>query len=184
MTSPKTASNAGFSLIDLLLVIALVSTLAGIAVPAATNAAELMRLGFATREVERQLQSARLRSVSTNRPLAVRLNCPTAGQLRVVEITGVASTDGDANRCDENRFPYPGPNDADPATPAVDGPVRRLHTSIALSGSDLLFSPNGTTQRLAGTNPTRISNSAALTVSRDLESSSILVNSLGKIAIQ
>ena len=171
-------------MVDLLLVIALVSTIAGIAVPTATSAADLMRLGSATREVERELQSARLRAVSTNRELAVRLNCPAAGQLRVVEITGVATTDRAANRCDENRFPYPGPRDTDPATPAVDGPVRRLHSSITLSGSDLLFSPDGTTQQISGAQPTRIANPVALTVSKNLESSSILVNRLGKIAIQ
>ena len=40
-------------MIDVLLVIALVSTIAGLAVPVATNVAQLMRLGVATREVER-----------------------------------------------------------------------------------------------------------------------------------
>ena len=111
---PHTAG--GFSLLDLLLVISLVSIISGIAVPVATDAADGLRLSMATREVERQLQSARLRAVSANRPLLVRMNCPGIGQLRVVEVTGVATTDGDANRCDENSFPYPGPNDSDRAT--------------------------------------------------------------------
>ena len=184
MISSQTASDRGFSLVDLVLVIALVSTITGIAVPVAANVAELMRLGVATRAVERELQSARLRAVSSNRQLAVRINCPGAGQLRIVEITGVAATDRDANRCDESRYPYPGPNDADPATPAVDGPVRRLHASLTLSGSDLLFSPNGTTQQLVGTAASRIATPVALTVSRNGESSSILVNGLGKISLQ
>ena len=171
-------------MIDLLLVIALISAIAGIAVPAATNAAELMRLGVATRSVERELQSARLRAVSTNRQLAVRLNCPAAGQLRTVEITGIAATDTDSDRCDDTQFPYPGPNDTNPATPAVDGPVRRLHHSISLAGSDLKFSPNGTTQQLTGVVPTHITDPVALTVSKDLESTTILVNSFGKITVQ
>lgn len=184
MTWIRASNETGFSLADLLLVMALISTMAGIAVPAATGAVELMRLGAATRAVERELHSARLRSVSTNRRLAVRLNCPAAGQLRVVELTGDDAVDGDTNRCDERRFPYPGPNDADPATPAVDGPVRRLHTSIRLTGVDLVFSPNGTTQRLVGSAATRLTGPVAVTIARPRESSSILVNGLGRITVQ
>ena len=176
--------QAGFTLIDLLLVIALVATIAGIAVPTTTAMVDLMRLGTATREIERELQSARLRSVSSNRPLAVRLNCPGKGQLRIVEVTGVASVDGDIDRCDERRFPYPGPNDADPTTPAVDGPVRRLHNSITLSGVDVVFAPDGTTRQLVGSVATRIGDPVALTVGRHDDSSSILVNGLGKITVQ
>ena len=93
-----------------------------------------MRLGRATREVERQLQTARLKAVSANRPLRVRFNFPAVWQLRIIEVTGVAATDLDGNRCDEARFPFHGPNDADPATPALDGPVRMLHFTITLTG--------------------------------------------------
>lgn len=179
---PHTAG--GFSLLDLLLVISLVSIISGIAVPVATDAADGLRLGMATREVERQLQSARLRAVSANRPLLVRMNCPGIGQLRVVEVTGVATTDGDANRCDENSFPYPGPNDSDRATPELDGPVRTLHFSVTLSGSDLQFLPNGTTQEVVGGVAAPITAPVEVTVTKDSESSRVAVNRLGKIALQ
>ena len=183
MTSRYTSNETGSSLVDLVLVIALVSTVAAIAVPTATNATELMRLDAAVREVERELHSARLRAVSANRRLAVRLNCPVAGQLRMVELTGLPKVDSDVNRCDENSFPYPGPDDANPVTPAADGPIRRLHSSITLSGSDLVFSPDGTTQQLEGDNAVQIVEAVGIKVSRNRASSSILVNSLGKITI-
>ena len=184
MTGRTRNGAAGFSLVDLLLVISLVSIVSGIAVPVATDAAEGVRLGMATREVERQLQSARLRAVSANRPLLVRMSCPGVGQLRVVEITGVATTDGDANRCDETRFPYPGPKDSDRATPELDGPVRTLHFTVTLSGSDLQFLPNGTTQEVVGGAATPITAPVELTVTYDSESSRVAVNGLGKIAVR
>jgi hypothetical protein len=39
---------------------------------------------MAIRNVERELQFARLDSVSTNRPMRVRLDCPQVGQIRSV----------------------------------------------------------------------------------------------------
>ena len=36
----------------------------------------------------------------------------------------MAATDLDGNRCDETRFPFTGPNDADPATPALVNPCQ------------------------------------------------------------
>lgn len=180
----RTSTETGFSLVDVLLVIALVATVAAIAVPAATSATELMRLGAATRAVERELHSARLRAVSTNRRLVVRLNCPAAGQLRMVELTGLARIDQDANRCDERSFPYPGRNDANPLTPAADGPIRRLHPSIDVSGPDIVFLSNGTTATLESNVASRIINPVSVTIARERESASIVVNSLGKITSQ
>ena len=176
--------TSGFTLIDLLMVIALVALIAGIAVPAATNATEGMRLGMATREVEQQLQTAQMRAVSANRALRIRVNCPSQRQLRIVEVTGVSATDLDGNRCDDTLFPFPGPNDTDPATPSLDGPVRTLHPAVTLTGPDLQFSPNGTTQQVVGGTASPITTPVALTVSKDGETSTVVVNGLGKIDIQ
>ena len=68
---------------EIMLVVGLIGVMAGVAMPIAGQAGSEMRLGMAMRDVERALQTARLRSVSTNRPLRVRLNCPAPGQLRV-----------------------------------------------------------------------------------------------------
>ncbi len=177
-------NHRGFTLTELMLVMGLTAVVAGIAVPVTRHATDGMRLDLAGREVERQLQTARLRSVSTNRPFILRLNCPATGQTRVVEVTGVQATDSDGNRCDETRFPFPGPRDADRATPAHDGPVRRVHSSVAVSGSDIQFSPDGTTQEVAGSSARPISTPVGLTVSRDGEATTVIVNGLGKISIQ
>ncbi len=177
-------STCGFSLTDLLMTVAVASTLMAIALPVMQDVADSMRLGIATREVERALQTARMRSVSANRPMQVRLNCPAVGQLRIVEVTGVAATDAATNRCDETAFPFPGPQDADLATPEHDGPLVRLHFTVSLAGSNLQFSPNGTAQQLVGGVSQAIATPVTVTVTKNTESSTVTINGLGKIEIQ
>lgn len=82
------------SLIEVMTTTLLMTTVFAIAVPAGKTAIDSLELGNATREVERELQTARLRSVSANRPMRVKLNCPVDGQYRLVEVTGVASVEG------------------------------------------------------------------------------------------
>lgn len=181
-------STCGFSLTDLLMTVAVASTLMAIALPVMKDVADSMRLGIATREVERALHTARMRSVSANRRMQVRLNCPALGQLRIVEVTGVATTDTAANRCDEAVFPFPGPQDADLATPEHDGPLVRLHFTVSVAGSNLQFSPNGTAQQLVGSGgtfvPQAIATPVTVTVTKDSQSSTVTINGLGKIKIQ
>ena len=169
---------------ELMLVMGLTVVVAGIALPVTRHATDGMQLDMAAREVERQLQTARHRSVSTNHALILRLNCPSTGQIRMVEVTGVQATDGDGNRCDETRFPFPGPRDSDRATPAYDGPVRRLHSSVTVSGSDIQFSPDGTARVLAGSGTQPISTPVGIIVTRDREATTVMVNGLGKINVQ
>src|SRR5688500_1526087 len=104
-------SCAGFTIVDMVVVVALVAILAGIAVPAMQTMSNAIVHGQAQQMVKSELQQARLRSVSTNRVLRVRFNCPAAGQFRMVELVGTPSTpatlDTAANRCSETVYPYP-----------------------------------------------------------------------------
>jgi prepilin-type N-terminal cleavage/methylation domain-containing protein len=174
----------GFSLTEMLMTIAVGATMAAVAVPSGIRAIELMRLSSAARDVERELQTARLRSVSANRPIRVRLNCPAAGQLRVIELTGVAETDEDAGRCDPNRFPFPGPRDGDRATPELDGPLRILARTVTVAGSDVEFTPRGTAREVlnGGTQP--IGTPLTITVSSGANSVRVFVNGLGKVHVE
>lgn len=168
----------------MMMTVAIIATILAISVPSVRNSVDLWRLGAATRDVERELQTARLKAVSTNRRLRVRLNCPVAGQVRVIELTGVTATDGAVNRCDPNVYPYPGPRDQDAATPMHDGPVRQLFSSITVTGSDLQFAPDGTVTKLVVGVPTAIVGSETITVTYSSRSNTINVNPLGRIAIQ
>ena len=74
--------ETGMSLVELMITTLLLSTVFAIAVPAGKAAMDSLELGTATRQVGRELQTARLRAVSANRPMRVKLNCPVDGQYR------------------------------------------------------------------------------------------------------
>ena len=165
--------------------VALGVTITAIAVPSASRTVDALRLSSAARDVERELQTARLKSVSNNRPMQVRLNCPAAGQFRLIEVTGVAATDTAADRCDTATFPYPGPADSDPATPGLDGPMRYVRSEITIAGPDLQFTPKGTTLRVvAGATQSMVGSPATITVTRGGNTSSVSINALGRIQLQ
>ena len=185
---------AGFSLIDQLATLAIFATISAIAIPAITSSFENQRLGVELRNVERELQSARLSAVSSNRPIRVRFNCPGAGQYRRVEVIGTvnspaaADADGAATtRCNATTYPYP-PADRNPLTrPNNDGPLKQLYTSVAFSQVQVLeFWPNGTVHVSAVTNPwPPIGNTpVTLKLTKGAVTKSITVNGLGKIRIE
>jgi Tfp pilus assembly protein FimT len=95
----RLASAAGFSLVDILGVLAIIATVSAMAVPQVSSGLDSMRLGMSLRDVERELQFARLKAVTANRPMRVRFDCPAAGSIRVVEVIGTSAVP-DANDAD------------------------------------------------------------------------------------
>jgi hypothetical protein len=190
----RAAGNAGFTLVDVLATIAIIATMAAIAAPQMVDGVDRMRLGMSARDVERELQFARLKSVSTNRPLRIRFNCPVAGQFRVVELIGTprlpVAADGAANRCDETIYPYR-PTGADNnrlTRPNNDGAVRRLQPLATFTTFPTLeFWPDGSVHIDAGVGspwPPVTAAGATITVSRKGKTRNITVNALGKIKLQ
>ena len=162
----------------------LMGTMFAIALPAGKAALDSLELGNATREVERELQTARMRAVSANRPMRVKLNCPEDGQYRLVEVTGIVATDGAGSRCDESQYGFPAPRDNDRATPEHDGPLRRLDSSIdALLGPELEFSPDGTTRLVVNGTVQTMTTDGVVQVERNGAIQEITVNALGIIAL-
>jgi prepilin-type N-terminal cleavage/methylation domain-containing protein len=182
--------DRGFSLIELIAVVAVTAILVAVALPQIGEMLTAMRLGDGTRMVERELQTARLKAVSSNRIIRVRTNCPAAGFYRMVEYLGTiqapAAADVPVERCLHSLYPYPAP-DTDPMTrPNHDGPVRVMPAAVAVTTASIEFRPNGTAWwvdaagqaeaiPLAGTD---------LTVSYKARTKRINVNQLGKIIIQ
>lgn len=183
-------SDAGVSLVDMMIVLALIGILSGIAVPMIGNLSESLELGTNAREVERELQTARLRAVTSNRPIRVRFNCPVAGQYRMVELIGPASAptaaDAAANRCQESAYPYP-PADREPLTrPNHDGPLRYLSDDVSFgSANSLEFGPDGTVRRQDGATVPwpRVTGTTQLTLVKGTAVETITVNGLGKISL-
>ncbi|MGE0443998.1 MAG: Tfp pilus assembly protein FimT/FimU [Vicinamibacterales bacterium] len=184
--------ETGVSLVDMMLVVAVMAVLMAGAVPQLNDVAGAMKLGSALRDVERELQTARLKAVTSNRPIRVSFNCPTTGQFRMVELIGTTTTpdsaDSASNRCSESAYPAT-PADDNPLTrPNHDGPIRRLDPTVSFgSASTIEFWPDGSAhQNSNGSNPWPLvpSSGTAITLVRDEEVRTITVNSLGKIQIQ
>jgi len=191
-------SADGFSLVDQLATLAVIATVAAIAVPALSNSIENQRLGMDIRNVEREMQVARLTAVSTNRPIRVLFNCPVAGQYRRVELigsvnnpnTGDDATGQAARRCNYTYYPFPAA-DNDPLTrPNNDGPIQTLNSKVTFTSQQPLeFWPNGTVHVAPsivsalpwpqiGSSPVNI------VLSKGSTTKLISVNSLGKMQFQ
>jgi Tfp pilus assembly protein FimT len=183
MRSPR-RSERGFSLVELMLVVAFAVTVMTIAVPVMTDVSDSSKLNAAARELERELQSARLKSVSTNRLLRVRLNCPATGMYRTVEYVASPAVDNAANRCSESTYPFP-PADKDVMTrPNFDGPVRILPLGATVTGSVLQFHPDGTAVTIVSNVVTAMTTPVTITVTRKGKSKAITVNAAGKVQLQ
>ena len=182
----------GFSLVETIATMAVFATVSAIAVPFITNAFEGQRLGVETRNVERELQSARLSAVAANRPIRIRFNCPSAGRYRRVEVIGTVNTphadDADARAAARCGYPYPAADNNPLTRPNNDGPPLQLaSSSVTFTAVQTLeFWPDGTVHVPAATNPwPRLgATDATITVAKGSSTKSIRVNSLGKIRIQ
>src|SRR6476620_11555755 len=156
----EATSTLGFTIIELLVTVALIGIVAGIAVPLMTNAADAIKLGEATLEVERELQHARFTAVSANQPMRLRFDCPAAGNYRMTELIGTpsvpASADAAANRCSLANYPFPADTDRNPLTrPNKDGPLRYLDPKVTFSATTTIeFWPDGSAHsNNGGVNP-------------------------------
>lgn len=190
--APRTLTNdSGVSMIDMLMVIAIIASLSAIAIPNFLSSIEQYRLGTSVRDVERELQFARLKAVATENAMRVRFNCPAVGQLRAVELIGTSANpdpaDNATNRCDETVYPY-SPTGADKSRltrPNNDGPVRRLQKDVTFTATTTLeFWPDGTvhtacTAACVGGAP-KI-DTVTISLQRKGKTKNITVNSLGKI---
>ena len=178
--------QAGFTLLELVLVLAAGVTIASLALPRFNNFMQAQRARTAARIVERELQTARLKAVGSSRSLRVRFNCPAAGQLRILEVTGVATTDNATNRCSETAYPTPGPSDSLRATPQYDSPVIQLPTGTSVSAiaMNFEFSPAGNVYAVSASNVvTTLNGDATLTVTRAGYSQTVTINALGRVHI-
>ncbi|HET9371637.1 MAG TPA: prepilin-type N-terminal cleavage/methylation domain-containing protein [Vicinamibacterales bacterium] len=187
MQGSSVSNERGFSLIELIMVMAAMVTLAAVLVPSFKTLTLSMKARDAARKVERELQTARLKAVTVSRTLRVRFNCPSAGQFRIIELTGIAATDGSANRCSQTAFPFPAPIDTLKATPQFDSPVFSLPTGTTIAGTTLAFEfdPRGNVYAVnTGTGTvTKLTADASIAVARYGWTNTVTINALGKIKL-
>jgi prepilin-type N-terminal cleavage/methylation domain-containing protein len=178
-------TDRGFTLTELLMTVAILGTILVIAVPVLGDFADSQRLGQSTRELEREMQTARMKAVATNRTMRVLTNCPEEGRFRMVETIGNAN-DTRVDRCATTAFPFPAA-DADPMTrPNHDGPVRYLQRGVAVPTDGFEFRPDGTVRRIDMTTRTAVLMGAPvnLTLTKGTTSKRISVNNMGKVRVE
>jgi len=176
-------NERGFSVSEMLIVVAAIATLSVIALPVMKDMTASIKLNEAARLVEREMQDARFKAVASNRVIRVRLNCPSTGYIRSVEVLGTAVDDA-PNRCMTTAYPFP-PADTDIMTrPNFDGPVRPLPNGATVGNAVLQFSPDGTAMQVLNGVPTTIAVPVAVAITRDGKSKTVTVNNAGKIQLQ
>jgi prepilin-type N-terminal cleavage/methylation domain-containing protein len=184
----------GFTIIELVLVVALIAIVSAMAVPLVLSSSAQLRLSGAARQVERELQSARMKAVRANRVMRLRFNCPAAGEYRAVELLGTVSApavdDDDARaaaRCSVTNYPFPDLDMEFFAVPNSDGPVQTLPPDVTFAAVQTIdFWPDGSAH-IGGTGVplpmagiTLQVHHAKLTAAADRQ---ITVNGLGKITL-
>jgi len=175
-------SQRGFSLTELMMTVAIAATVMAFGVPMVTDVTATIKLNEAARMLERELQDARLKAVSTNRPLRVRTNCPAAGFLRTVEVLNTA-VDSAANRCLQSAYPFPA-DDNMVTRPNHDGPVRVVPNGATVTTATYQFHPDGTVFAVVSNVATRITAEQTMTVTRNNRSRTVRINGAGKIQLQ
>jgi type IV pilus assembly protein PilA len=102
---PLTCSNEGmlqergFSLIELVIVVGLIGVLSAIAVPTFLESNRRSSLWTGSERVGSLVRQTRLKAISQSTAYAVRFDCPAAGQLRALVLTGDAAVDNAVGRC-------------------------------------------------------------------------------------
>ena len=180
---PSRSFSNGFSLVELLLVVGMLGTLAAVALPVMSSMTASIKLGEASRMVERELQDARMKAVSSNRVLRVRMNCPATGSIRRVEVLATAA-DTASNRCLESAYPFPAADNDRMTRPNYDGPVRLLNAGATVTSSVIQFSPDGTANEVVNGVAQTIATNVTVTITREGKSKSVTINGIGKIQLQ
>jgi prepilin-type N-terminal cleavage/methylation domain-containing protein len=187
----KIPRQSGFTLLEILIVVALIGIMSVVGLPLFGQMAGSLELGEAARQVERELQSARMTAVSANQPMRVQFNCPAARQYRMVELIGTPAVpnaaDGTVGRCSASTYPFPAPDNNPITRPNNDGALRTIPDQVTFTTvTTIEFWPDGTAHtNTGGINPWPpiAAPGTNIILTRGTKTKTILVNGIGKIQL-
>jgi prepilin-type N-terminal cleavage/methylation domain-containing protein len=188
----RVSTEAGFTLIEMVIVLMLIGMVTAMALPVMQNFNGAIALGGAQRTIASELQLARMKSVTSNRVMRVRFNCPAPNQLRTLELIGTSSIpapqDTAPNRCNPAVYPFPAADNNPVTFPNLDGPVRMLDSMVSLGAVQTIeFRPTGMAYSVNADGTATVpltGNGVDLTVTKGNKSKTITVNALGRINAQ
>jgi len=93
-------SERGYTLVELLIVVGMIGVASAIALPIFMESNARTGLWTGSERIGATIRQARLRAISTNTTYRVVFNCPSAGNLRMLIVTGDPAVDDDfVTRC-------------------------------------------------------------------------------------
>lgn len=96
-------SERGYTLFEIIIVVALIGIISGIALPVFLSSNAMNSLWTSSERLGGLVRQTRLRAISRNTNYELRFDCPGVGDARGLIITGDPAIDGDANRCNNDQ---------------------------------------------------------------------------------
>jgi prepilin-type N-terminal cleavage/methylation domain-containing protein len=95
-------SERGFTLMEMIAVVALIATLSAIALPVLSESTNRNAVWTASEQIGGQIRQARLKAITRNQNFRVDFDCPQVGQYRVLAVQDDALIDDDPDRCNQS----------------------------------------------------------------------------------
>lgn len=96
-------SERGYTLFEIIIVVALIGVVSGIALPVFLSSNAMNDLWTSSERLGALIRQTRLKAITQNTTYQVRFDCPAAGQARGLVMTGDPAIDDDAGRCSTNQ---------------------------------------------------------------------------------
>lgn len=154
----------GYTLIELLIALSVIGTLSAVAMPVVDSTMRLTTSKTGEQAVAGQLRKARLDAVKRDARVRVAFNCPGAGAVRILSVTGDSTVDNSSTRCT--------------TTLANDGQPIWLPSGVTVSSEGALeFDSVGTMTPVSGVAP------ATISVANSGITRSITVSGSGRVTV-